>query len=264
MIALLVLVLSVCVAGEAFLPFATHTPYSHQVQPDWPATCSSQPSSVYLLSRHGIREPNKKLIQKISRMHVKPATLPWLASWKNPFLSVFADDLVMRGVLELRAAGKRLRHRMNMTRVLDESYHARSTFVRRAARSGVAFCAGFESDAPSAPFVSMQPTVHDGLLRPFQVCAPFARSLSNKHLTHEHVLFGKIHFPAMARELSSKTGLELKHIDVGLFWQVCAYERALWNVTNKFCTLFEPHHHELMSYWSDLQTYWQRGYGNNM
>jgi hypothetical protein len=56
----------------------------------------------------------------------------------------------------------------------------------------------------------------------------------------------------------------LSNEDVGLFWEICAYEKAIWNETGKFCTLFQEHDHELLSYWSDLSFYWRRGYGNKL
>ena len=78
----------------------------------------------------------------------------------------------------------------------------------------------------------------------------------------EHRQFAKISFPPIAARIANETGLEVNIRDVGLFWEICAYEKAIWNVTNRFCTLFQPHDHELLSYWSDLSFYWRRGYGN--
>jgi hypothetical protein len=72
----------------------------------------------------------------------------------------------------------------------------------KIARSGVAFCSGFESDAPSAPFVSMEPKIHDMLLRPFKRCAPYVRSLTNRTLLSEHRKFAKSFFPPIAARVS--------------------------------------------------------------
>lgn len=87
---------------------------------------------VYLVSRHGIREPSSKLIRKSFAIKSGSSSLPWLKAWKSPFAQLYADDLVTRGIAELRAAGRKLRLRLNATRVSDKTYEARSTAVRRA------------------------------------------------------------------------------------------------------------------------------------
>ncbi len=255
--------LLLAVLGSA--QFATHSPY--EPSPDWPASCAT-PSSVYLLSRHGIREPSKKLIARCHELQdlVNASKLAWLRAWRNPFAD--ADDLVGRGLDELRAAGARLRHRIGLAKtekgVPDRAYDARSTHVRRAARSGVAFCQGVEGGPQAAPFVSMESESRDQLLRPFKLCKPYMRALRSPSLLHQHRVFGKKHFPAIAARLQRETGLAaMSGADVGLFWEICAYERALFNASNRFCTLFSAADNELMSYWTDLSFYYRRGYGNN-
>ncbi len=84
------------------------------------------------MSRHGIREPSDHLIRSTFQIKLQDSKLEWMKEWKNPFVESYADDLVMRGVTELRAAGKRLRHLLNISRVRDKTYEARSTAVRRA------------------------------------------------------------------------------------------------------------------------------------
>jgi hypothetical protein len=247
--------------------FATHTVY--EPKPDWPGECET-PERSYLLSRHGIREPSKKIIAQAQQLqeHVGGSSLPWLAKWKNPFSD--ADDLVSRGLEELRAAGRRLARRMGLGarltgREAESIYDARSTRVRRAARSGVAFCEGLENNRRSAPYVWMEGEPRDVLLRPFKTCLPYVKSLENPLLLQQHVAFATSHFPAIAAKLRNATGLSsVTTQQVGLFWELCAYETALFRVTDRFCSLFSDHENELLSYWSDLSFYYRRGPGNNL
>ena len=263
MLMLLPMLLSLCAAQ-----FATHTVY--EPKPDWPSECHPAPKQVFLLSRHGIREPSKKLIARAQKLQGKvgASSLPWLRQWKNPFSD--ADDLVARGLAELRGAGGRLAARLGLERPLsgrevEQLYDARSTQVRRAARSGVAFCEGLERNPASAPYVWMEDERRDHLLRPFKLCKPYVASLKQPAVLRQHVAFADAYFPAMAARLQNVTGLpRVSARDVGLFWEVCAYEQALFRVSDRFCTLFSEHDNEMLSYWSDLSFYYRRGYGNNL
>lgn len=244
--------------GVAAALFATHSPYLPV--PDWPRDCAT-PERVYLLSRHGIRQPPSKMLLQLARLprRLLASRLSWLRSWRSPFAR--ADDLAARGVRELRAAGGRLAHRLGGP-LGQADYDARSTHVRRAARSGIAFCQGLEADDAAVPFVSMEPRRGDGLLRPFQTCAPFVAALKNASQLQHEAFAAKL-FPGIAARLRAQTGVAgLGPADVPLFWETCAYESSLFNVSTSFCSLFNESEHHAMAFWVDLATYYRRGYGN--
>ena len=44
----------------------------------------------------------------------------------------------------------------------------------------------------------------------------------------------------------------------------CSYDIASNNITQNFCTLFNEDITSVLEYWSDLQAYYQKGYGHSL
>ena len=261
-----VLLFFVCVVDASF-KYSTHTNYDPT--PNWPNSCSAAADGVYLLSRHGSREPSSKvlasanaLISRISKEKEK-IKLDWLKSWENPFND--PKDLARRGVQEVYDAGSRLFTRLG---ALEETeVDSRSTHVRRAARTGVAFTESlfkeyYSGDLNPAPYVYMEPQNQDYLLRFFKLCPPYVQAVSSPAVLEEQEKFGAIIFPGMAAKLAEATGMsDLQNSDVLVFWNLCAFEDSLFNETSHFCSLFGQDDVDALNYYEDLKYWWERGYG---
>lgn len=241
---------------------ATHSSYNPPTVMEWPEECSI-PTRTYLVSRHGIREPSSNIIAASKKLEkrVQNSTLPWLRKWRAEFYD--PKDLAERGARELYNAGVRMRTRMGGETVLEQDVDARSTHVRRAARSGVAFLQGlfFDYEFPSSPYVSMEPKASDDLLRFFDLCPQYVDEEKSSLARRQQTEFGAVFLPRLAEGLTTKTGLPLSSSDARLCWDICAFELALLNRSDLFCSLFSADDVEMLNYFEDLAYYWKRGYG---
>jgi hypothetical protein len=86
------------------------------------------------------------------------------------------------------------------------------------------------------PYVQMVPVDQDNLLRFFDLCSGYDRF--TKQVVQEQALLEQQLFPALAKKLTSATGIHVKETAVEHWWELCAFQVALFNKTDEFCSLF--------------------------
>jgi hypothetical protein len=243
-------------AAHAML-FGTHSGYSVRSEP-----LPCRPSFVYYVSRHGIRYPGKGTVTGASALQGRSirSKLGWLNSWRNPFDQVGA--LSRTGVHEVYDAGLRMKERIGRE-LREKETDIRSTQVSRTGRSAVAFMAALLPNEPvPSPYVSMSPKDADPLLRPFDVCPAFD-VLAHRRVDELERLQASV-LPSMASRIADVVGFSVNSSDVLLFWDICAFQVALFNLSSEFCSLFTEADHAQLNIIADVDTFYHWGYGNPM
>lgn len=57
------------------------------------------------------------------------------------------------------------------------------------------------------------------------------------------------------------TLLYLFEIEINMMYKGCAFDIAVYNITNHFCTLFDESSTNILEYYQDLGDYYTKGYG---
>lgn len=244
---------------------------------DWPKECTKI-DKLYLISRHGIRQPENKDIQYAKYIENivnqnSNIKLDWLKTWTNPFSD--PEDLAQIGAQNTFDAGARLRElisTINKSPIKESEVDFRSSHTKRTGRSAVSFYNGLFTQVNNSAgtngikyhepaYVSMIEESYDMLLRFFKLCPTYVDAMSKSNADKEEDEFAQTYFPKIATSLSSETGLTLNITDVKLFWDICTFEQAIENRTDYFCSLFDEEERIIMNYHEDIGNWIKRGYG---
>ena len=196
----------------------------------------------------------------------------WLSSWSNPFSPYSAGLLRENGMDEHYGIGDRfgtqysdlvnqgLYNPLNMT--------FQNTRVERTAVSAQSFSAGLFDGRGTLPnratpiYSFNLPDHADPLLRPFDTCPAFSSQYDNA-LSHNTELasWNAQMLPSIASRMSALFGTTVNTSLVQTMHEACAFEFAVLNQSQQFCTLFNDTDFQVFEYATDLLEYWSRSYG---
>lgn len=260
----------------------------------------------FLEQRHGTRNPVlgdvKALIQLEKFLKTDPNFVPkllqldkslqWLKEWRNPFSTENAAKLHSVGLEEMHDIGKRLRlgylsSLVDMRGYTPHRHKFTSTEVERTLRSAQAFSTGFFYDDSKKDELGehlnilRRPKSADPILRFFESCASFKKSVKDEHYDSEMNLFSETHVSELFTDFlrkwnltDSEDGDETKSVNscpstshpylpmLRTMYRMCAFEATINQTEDRFCRLFDDSHFDAFEYQKDLSFFWSRSYGN--
>ncbi|GMF35313.1 unnamed protein product [Phytophthora fragariaefolia] len=230
------------------------------------------PVQLNFAIRHGTRNPTMKDITRINNTHSRilaahnGAPAPWLENWTNPYPVETAAWLADPGVRELIEIGQRLRARLSPSPVYYDGsrFVFEHTWKIRTKQSAEAFAFGF-FDGLQPVFYHSDPMGEDEILRFYDNCPVFETEIdSNKSATVEHAAYRdseQMHKNlAMFRKLSGF--LEASQKDMEAAYAGCAFDVAVLNVFDQWCSLFNDEMLLSMDYFQDLKHFYRKSHGH--
>ncbi|GMF09325.1 unnamed protein product [Phytophthora lilii] len=236
---------------------------------------SCTPVQLNFVIRHGTRNPTMKDITRISNTHSNlmaaynenPSRSPaWLKGWKNPFPEETQAWLAEPGVRELIEIGHRLRARLSP---LPVNYDASKfvfehTWKIRTRQSAEAFAFGF-FDGLQPVFYHSDPIGEDEVLRFYDNCPVFANQIEqNKTATIEHRNYRdseQMH-KNLAKFQTLSGFAEATQKDMEAAYAGCAFDVAVLNVFDQWCSLFDDEMLLSMDYFQDLKHFYRKSHGH--
>ncbi|KAG1688784.1 hypothetical protein DVH05_003093 [Phytophthora capsici] len=232
---------------------------------------SCTPVQLNFAIRHGTRNPTIKDITRINNTHLRlleareggPKT--WVDSWTNHPRETEAW-LAELGVRELIGIGQRLRARLSS---LPVNYDANKfvfdhTWKIRTKQSAEAFAFGF-FDGLQPVFYHSAPAGKDEILRFYDNCPVFELQIdSNKSSTIEHSKYRdseQMHKNlAMFQKLSGFS--EATQKDMEAAYAACAFDVAVRDVFDQWCSFFDDEMLLSMDYFQDLKHFYRKSHGH--
>lgn len=195
----------------------------------------------------------------------------WLPQWTNPFPTPTAGFLVQVGLEEHFGLGQRYEAAYNELlgsggyNPLNTSFQ--NTQVERTAVSGQSFAAGLyygRGTLPNhiSPIYSYNlPKRADPILRPFDMCPLFQEAEKKAESSSPSQAWLDQYMPSMIQRFSSLFNTPVDAPLVQDMYEACAYEFAVLNISDHFCSIFEEQDFLVFEYATDLQEYYSRSYG---
>lgn len=233
-------------------------------------TCT--PVQLNFAIRHGTRNPTMKDITRINNTHIRllaarNESLPsWVKNWKNPYSKETEAWLAEPGVRELIDIGHRLRARLSP---LPVHYDAKKfvfdhTWKVRTKQSAQAFAFGF-FDGLQPVYYHSSPIGQDAVLRFYDNCPVFQTQIdSNKSSTIEHRNYRDS--KQMHRNLikfQKFTGFaDATQKDMEAAYAGCAFDVAVQDVYDQWCSFFDDEMLLSMDYFQDLKHFYRKSHGH--
>ncbi|GLH15193.1 Multiple inositol polyphosphate phosphatase 1 [Gryllus bimaculatus] len=272
------------------LHLATKTPYRFIVnKDDSPPTyegCS--PEKIWLVVRHGTRNPSHKVIRKMrerlpilqnaimknaakNRTSLCDEEIALLSTWSTELEEADEKRLTHEGEDEMIELAERFQNRFND--LLSENYtnstmKFRHTATQRTAESARYFTVGLFGRRVSRYVWFPEALYRDPILRFYKLCSRWRSEVKkNPEAWKDKQLFESS--PEMMRtlqDISSRLGLGNVSVDdAELMYVTCAFETAWhWKTPSPWCAAFSEEDLETMEYHADLEYYWIDGYGHNL
>ncbi|CEG41608.1 RxLR-like protein [Plasmopara halstedii] len=233
-------------------------------------TCT--PVQLNFVIRHGTRNPTIKDITRINNTHSRILTArnksvpSWVESWKNPYPKETEAWLADPGIRELIEIGHRLRARLSPLAV----YYNASKFVFdhtwkiRTKQSAQAFAFGF-FDGVQPVYYHSSPIGKDEVLRFYDNCPAFQTLIdTNKSSTIEHSKYrdseqmqkNLIKFQKVAN-FADATQKDMEAAYAG-----CAFDVAVQDVYDHWCSFFDDEMLLSMDYFQDLKHFYRKSHGH--
>lgn len=243
-----------------------------------------KPIHLNFVIRHGTRYPTTKDITRIASTHAKlrDATAgvsadesddldedrSWIKKWKNPYRSEEAGWLAPVGVNELISIGNRLRHRFGhrFAPFFDASrFEFEHTWKPRTQQSASAFAFGFFLNELQPVFMHVDAIGEDHELRFFDNCPAYDHHIDqNTTATLQHARYR--HSAQMQANLRKfralATNAALTQKDLEAAYAGCAFDVAVWDVFDEWCSLFDAEMLHSMDYFHDLKHFYKKSHGN--
>lgn len=230
------------------------------------------PMQLNFAIRHGTRNPTMKDITRINNTHARLSEhhnggpLTWMGSWKNPYPKETEAWLADRGVRELIEIGQRLRARLSPSSVYFDSnkFVFEHTWKIRTRQSAEAFAFGF-FDGLQPVYYHSDPVGDDEVLRFYDNCPTFEMQIDrNKSATVEHMKYRdseQMHKNlAKFRNLSTFSGTTQKDMEAA--YAGCAFDVAVLNVFDQWCSFFDDEMLLSMDYFQDLKHFYRKSHGH--
>ncbi|KAF2077539.1 hypothetical protein CYY_001157 [Polysphondylium violaceum] len=280
-----------CVHKQYSKHLSSYTPYWSYIQRSNERSPSSNGSNnsgvcelvhMNFLGRHGNRYPDAEVIKifKTMALDFKPFKSQiyqehqWIFDYSPPYDMEESSNLIPKGMEELYGIGKRIKCRFSD---YFKPYHPNrfeilSTTKSRCGRSGSSFSFGLFQGTGELGNERYQPVFINSndqakSLRFYKSCGTYLKMLENGTInTNEQTLWKNQNYPAIAEQISQRLGIFGKwtpSIDlVDNMFLACAYELAISNKKDGWCSLFSYEDIQIWEYSQDLSLYWLSGYGN--
>ncbi|KAG7388953.1 PHOsphatase [Phytophthora pseudosyringae] len=233
-------------------------------------TCT--PVQLNFAIRHGTRNPTMKDITRINNTHSRllaartGGSLPWVESWKNPYPKETAAWLADPGVRELIDIGHRLRARLSSAPMSFDAnkFVFEHTWKIRTKQSAEAFAFGF-FDGLQPVYYHSDPAGEDQVLRFYDNCPVFETQIdANKSSTIEHSKYRdseQMHTNlAKFQNLSGFADATQKDMEAA--YAGCAFDVAVLDVFNQWCSFFDDEMLLSMDYFQDLKHFYRKSHGH--
>mmetsp|Transcript_4976 Transcript_4976/g.12383 ORF Transcript_4976/g.12383 Transcript_4976/m.12383 type:complete len:355 (+) Transcript_4976:218-1282(+) len=205
-----------------------------------------------------------------------------MGTWVDPFSENTAGNLVTSGEEEHYHIAKRMLARYQA--LLGQTYNPQraliqTTQVSRAARSGNTFAFGLLEGRGTigGPSVNFEPWFQysesmdsDFTLRFFSTCPNYIDHIKNNASSYEvqSTIWAAKHYPQIAQSISELIGVaptwNISVDQVSTMFSLCGFEIAVFNRTDRFCSLFDEDATLTLEYGNDLVNYWEKGYGHTL
>ncbi|ETL80938.1 hypothetical protein L917_18617 [Phytophthora nicotianae] len=233
-------------------------------------TCT--PVQLNFAIRHGTRNPTMKDITRINNTHTRllaarnGASQTWVESWKNPYPKETQAWLADPGVLELIEIGHRLRARLSPLPVFYDAskFVFEHTWKIRTKQSAEAFAFGF-FDGLQPVYYHSHPIGQDEVLRFYDNCPVFETQIdSNKSSTIEHSKYRdseQMHKNLVKfQRLTGFAGATQKDLEAA--YAGCAFDVAVQDVFDQWCSFFDDEMLLSMDYFQDLKHFYRKSHGH--
>ncbi|EGG21844.1 hypothetical protein DFA_01730 [Cavenderia fasciculata] len=259
---------------------STNTPYwipeQSKGSPNPPAQCTLQ--RIDMVARHGSRMPVESsiydiidLVQEIKQYSSSIAPqYNWIVNWTVPYPTTDSGLLIFQGELEHYEIAKRMLTRFpdNFPAYSPNTYNTSCTVVSRTCISANSFLYGAFEGTGGLGSSNYQPTFtwtasanEDYLLRFFDTCQTYKDLPVN---TQKDQFQANV-FPNISTKVAERLGLQdvfdISPSGIATIFSMCAYEISIDNITNQWCSLFDPSDIEAWEYSQDLSNYWRKSYG---
>nr|XP_023025072.1 multiple inositol polyphosphate phosphatase 1 [Leptinotarsa decemlineata] len=245
------------------------------------------PRKIWMMVRHGTRNPKISLIEKIKirlpeikRLIVENVELPndfirnrdldLFRKWKNGLDHDDKKKLTHEGEEEMLLLAERMQNRF--PQLFDNvysntSYKFKYTYSQRTQKSAYYFTTGLFGRATAKDVWYPEPSRKDPILRFYKLCDKWNTEVKkNPSAMQEKLIF--LNGPEMAdtvRDVNDRLGLREELLtldDIVLMYEMCGFETA-WNKKSKspWCSPFTVDNLKVLEYAEDLKFYWQDGYG---
>ncbi|GAM28312.1 hypothetical protein SAMD00019534_114880 [Acytostelium subglobosum LB1] len=249
--------------------------------PQPPPGC--QLGRIDLLARHGSRNP---VASNIASLETLSTTLQpyaaniteqyqWILNWTVPYPVDEAGLLILQGQYEHYNISKRFLQRQPgyFQPYQPFIYDLSATCVSRTGISGGSFMYGlFENVGQLGPqrfqpvFIDIQSCDQDNLLRFFDTCQSYNTLIDLGDINDNEVAkYNNLTFGTVSNNIATKLGLQ-NIMDptnklVSNMYQACSYDLSIFNITDRWCSLFSEEDILTLEYSQDLSNYWMKSYG---
>ncbi|CAH0488765.1 unnamed protein product [Peronospora farinosa] len=231
------------------------------------------PVQLNFVIRHGTRNPTMKDIRRINNTHSRilsnrkvGSSWTWVGDWKNPYPKETEAWLADRGLHELIEIGKRLRARLSPFPVSFDSkkFVFEHTWKIRTRQSAEAFAFGF-FDGLQPVYYHSYPIGDDHVLRFYDNCPIFEMQIDkNKSATVEHMKYRDSELMhknlATFQKLSEFSDATQKDMEAA--YAGCAFDVAVLNVFDNWCSFFNNEMLLSMDYFQDLKHFYRKSHGH--
>ncbi|TMW64885.1 hypothetical protein Poli38472_009052 [Pythium oligandrum] len=229
-----------------------------------------------LVARHGIRYPtldNTLEIQSlVSKLAPFADKLPvWLRNYTLPYNESVEGELADAGYAEVQQLAHRMLklHGHHPHLYSPDTFRLAHTHVRRTKDSAHAFASSFFQNPLDVNYIEY-PKEHDPVLRFFDACPRYQQQVKhNKTAFHEVTAFASsslmteslAHLTRALGLESEAAGLELTIKDLSSAFSACAFDIAIYQIDEQWCSLMRPDIIHAMDYYDDLKEFYQLGGG---
>jgi len=265
----------------------TATPYWSQGSTDQsPAPPSCSIAHLDFISRHGSRNPTNGSLETLNNLAASVKNYsgfmndnyPYIKTWSNPFITSRQGQLSFSGQEELFQMGARFNttYFPLFSQIYDpDVYVMQSTQVSRTGISASSFAQGYlqgqgkiGSTDYQPPYIFSNTPAYD-FLRFFKNCEQYTVARDNKSINdNEYVKYTNKNYPAIAAKVAQLLGVtdhwQISNSEVGSMLTACAFEIAVYNISDGWCALFSQEDILTFEYASDLSNYWIKSYGSGI
>jgi multiple inositol-polyphosphate phosphatase/2,3-bisphosphoglycerate 3-phosphatase len=266
--------------------FSTKTKYWDQKYPETYQTQRRKLSSISSLqlvqinqvTRHGSRYPTQENMDKIQKLvkkiqsSVNIKSLPkWLQTYKLPYNLSMEGELAPAGAEEVYEFGRRTRldiEKWFPTLFSKETFILEHTFKSRTKQSAISFARGFFENPHQVEYIAKSKE-DDLTLRFYDHCPRYEKQVkSNPNTTIQNDLYFKskqmqknMKILRDALGLKQKKDVQINAEDCMTIFSACAFDLALYNKENQWCSLLKEDSIRSMDFADDLETFYTLGYG---
>ncbi|TYZ63168.1 hypothetical protein PybrP1_002063 [[Pythium] brassicae (nom. inval.)] len=228
----------------------------------------------HVIVRHGIRFPTADSIEEIEALlatlkrfgSLAPA---WLRSYSLPYNASVESELGAAGKQEMRDLGRRMvlanGHAEPVTYNASKA-RVRHTHATRTKKSAQAYVGEFFANPDDVEFVEF-PKGHDPLLRFYDSCPRYQREVKeNASAIAQWRAFERSQLLSAARDAlvlslgfqnSSAAAAAITAKEVQAAFSACAFDYALYGITDQWCSLLSEALIVSVDYLDDLRAFYE-------